>query len=144
LAAAIDKAAADEGTTFSGWLAEAWRGGGRRASLSRMLAMCEVEPMSEDQARRVGVLAGKARHDDIVDIAVVEGAVRRRDAVVTSDDEHIRLVAAAAGADCALRAFDRRANGDRGVTPAERPQFHLPNSDLCVKVTTPPNPEVST
>ena len=54
--------------------------------------------MSEDQARRVGVLAGKARHDDIVDVTVVEGAVRRRDAVVTSNDEHIRTIAAAAGA----------------------------------------------
>jgi len=79
-------------------LAEAWRGGGRQASLSRLLAMCEVEPMSEDQARRVGVLAGKAAHDDIVDVTVVEGAARRRDAIVTSNDTHIRAIAEAAGA----------------------------------------------
>jgi hypothetical protein len=79
-------------------LAEAWRGGGRQAGLSRLLAMCEVEPMSEDQARRVGVLAGKAAHDDIVDVTVVEGAARRRDAVVTSNDAHIRAIAQAAGA----------------------------------------------
>ena len=79
-------------------LAEAWRGGGRQASLSRLLAMCEVEPMSEDQARRVGVLAGRSAHDDIVDVAVVEGAARRRDAVVTSNDAHIRAIAEAAGA----------------------------------------------
>jgi hypothetical protein len=79
-------------------LAEAWRGGGRQASLSRLLAMCEVEPMSEDQARRVGVLAGRSAHDDIVDVAVVEGAARRRDAVVTSNDAHIRAIAKAAGA----------------------------------------------
>jgi len=79
-------------------LAEAWRGGGRQASLSRLLAMCEVEDMSERQARRVGVLAGKAAHDDIVDVTVVEGAARRRDAVVTSNDEHIRTIARAAGA----------------------------------------------
>jgi len=68
---------------------------------SRLLAMCEVEPMSEDQARRVGVLAGKSAHDDIADIAditVVEGAARRRDAVVTSNDAHIRAIAEAAGA----------------------------------------------
>jgi hypothetical protein len=78
-------------------LAEAWRGGGRQASLSRLLAMCEVESMSEDQARRVGVLAGRSAHDDIVDVAVVEGAVRRRDAVVTSNDAHIRAIAEAAG-----------------------------------------------
>ncbi len=79
-------------------LAEAWRGGGRQASLSRLLAMCEVETMSEEQARRVGVLAGKAAHDDVVDVTVVAGAVRRRDAVVTSNDDHIRSVANAVGA----------------------------------------------
>jgi len=58
-------------------LAQAWRGGSRQASLSRLLAMCEVEPLSERQARDVGVLAGKAGHDDIVDVTVVEGAIRR-------------------------------------------------------------------
>ena len=79
-------------------LAEAWRGGGRQASLSRLLAMCEVEAMSQEQARRVGVLAGKAGHDDVVDVTVVEGAARRRDAVVTSNDDHIRLIASATGA----------------------------------------------
>lgn len=77
-------------------LAEAWRGGGRQASLSRLLALCEVEPMSEDQARAVGVLAGKSSHADVVDVTVVEGAARRRDAVVTSNDAHIRRIAEAA------------------------------------------------
>lgn len=77
-------------------LAEAWRGGARQASLSRLLAMCDTEPMSEEQARHVGVLAGKAAHDDIVDVTVVEGAIRRRDAVVTADEEHLRRAADAA------------------------------------------------
>ena len=79
-------------------LAEAWRGGGRQASLSRLLAMCEIEAMSQDQARSVGVLAGKAAHDDIVDVTVVEGAARRGDAIVTSNDAHIRTITEAAGA----------------------------------------------
>jgi hypothetical protein len=74
-------------------LAEAWRGGARQAGLSRLLVMCDVEPMSEDQARRVGVLAGKAAHDDVVDVTVVEGAIRRNDAVVTSDETHILRIA---------------------------------------------------
>lgn len=78
-------------------LAEAWRGGSRQASLSRLLAMCDVEPLSERQARDVGVLAGEAGHDDIVDVTVVEGAVRRRHAIVTSNEEHIRRIANAAG-----------------------------------------------
>jgi len=77
-------------------LAEAWRGGARQAALSRLLAMCDVEPMSEEQARQVGVFAGKAAHDDIVDVTVVEGAIRRHDAVVTSDEHHIRSVVDAA------------------------------------------------
>ena len=78
-------------------LAEAWRGGARQASLSRFLALCEVAPLSEDQARRVGVLAGKASDDDIVHVTVVEGAARRGDAVVTSNERHIRRIAAAGG-----------------------------------------------
>jgi len=55
-----------------------WLGGSLQASLSRLLALCEVEPMSEAQARAVGVLAGKAAHDDIVDVSVVEGAAVAR------------------------------------------------------------------
>lgn len=77
-------------------LTVAWRGGPRQASLVRLLALCVVEPMSDDQARAVGVLAGRAGHDDIVDVTVVEGAVRRRDAVVTSNPGHIAGIASAA------------------------------------------------
>jgi predicted nucleic acid-binding protein len=76
-------------------LAEAWRGGSSQASLARLLAMCDVEALGDRQARDVGALAGKARHDDIVDVTVVEGAIRRRDAVVTSNEEHIRRIAQA-------------------------------------------------
>jgi hypothetical protein len=54
--------------------------------------------MSEELARNVGVLAGKSGHDEIAGVAVVEGAVRRGDAIVTSNITHIRLVADAAGA----------------------------------------------
>jgi hypothetical protein len=78
-------------------LAEAWRGGSRQASLSRLLRMCDTEPMSEELAKNVGVLAGKSGHDDIVDVSVVEGAIRRGDAVVTSNTTHVRKVAEAAG-----------------------------------------------
>jgi predicted nucleic acid-binding protein len=79
-------------------LAQAWRGGARQARLARLLKMCDIEPLSEEQARDVGVLAGKAKHDDVVDVAVVEGAIRRGDAVVTSDAGHVRKIAAAADA----------------------------------------------
>jgi hypothetical protein len=76
-------------------LAQAWRGGPRQASLARLLAMCRVEPMTEHQARAVGVLAGRSGHDDVVDVAVVEGAVRRGDGIVTSDPDDIRRVVGA-------------------------------------------------
>jgi predicted nucleic acid-binding protein len=78
-------------------LAQAWRGGAKQASLSRLMALCDVEPMSEAQARAVGRLASLSRHEDVVDLAVVEGALRRRDAIVTSDPRDIRRIAAALG-----------------------------------------------
>lgn len=74
-------------------VAEAWRGGSRQANLARFLALCTIENMEADQAKAVGVLSGKAAHDDVVDVTVVEGALRRRDAVVTSNPTHIRAIA---------------------------------------------------
>ena len=83
-------------------LAEAWRGGSRQANLARFLALCSLEPLSERHAKAVGVLAGKADHDDIVDVTVVEGAIRRRDAIVTSNRAHIRKIADAVRAKIAI------------------------------------------
>jgi hypothetical protein len=74
-------------------LAEAWRGGSRQASLARFLALCTIEALTEEQAKDVGTLAARADHDDIVDVTVVEGAIRRHDAVVTSNPTHIRKIA---------------------------------------------------
>jgi hypothetical protein len=86
-------------------LAEAWRGGSRQASLSRLLRMCDTEPMTEELARNVGVLAGASGHDDVVDVSVVEGAVRRGDAIVTSNITHIRMVADAVGASLRIESI---------------------------------------
>jgi predicted nucleic acid-binding protein len=74
-------------------IAAAWRRGGRHANLSRFLASCNIEDLTFDQAKAVGVLAGRAAHGDIVDVAVAEGAIRRADAVITSDPAHIRAIA---------------------------------------------------
>lgn len=77
-------------------LAQVWRGGGpRQASLVRLLHTSTVEPLTEAQARRVGVLAVRADHYDIADVAVVEGAARRGDLVVTSDPGDLQQIAAA-------------------------------------------------
>lgn len=73
-------------------LAEAWRGGSRQANLARFLSLCVIENMDADQAKTVGTLAGRASHDDVVDVTVVEGAIRRRDGIVTSDASHMRKI----------------------------------------------------
>jgi hypothetical protein len=53
--------------------------------------------MSADQARHVGELAGRADHDDVVSVSVVEGAVRPYDdAIITPNERHIRKIVAAA------------------------------------------------
>ncbi|HZY06320.1 MAG TPA: hypothetical protein VFE69_01200 [Ilumatobacteraceae bacterium] len=83
-------------------LAAAWRGGSRRANLARFLALCSLEPLSERHAKAVGVLAGKADHDDIVDVTVVEGAIRRHDAIVTSNRTNIRKITDAVRAKIAI------------------------------------------
>ncbi|MGH7881878.1 MAG: hypothetical protein ACREN8_03080 [Candidatus Dormibacteraceae bacterium] len=61
--------------------------------------------MSEEQARQVGVLAGQASFSDVVDVTVVEGARRRQDTIVTSDQEHITHIALAANAQLRIEAI---------------------------------------
>lgn len=82
----------------AGVLAEAWRGGARQTRLVQLLAMCEVEDLTQTQARAVGALAAAARHDDVVDVSVVEGAARRGDGIVTADPRDIGAIARGARA----------------------------------------------
>jgi hypothetical protein len=76
-------------------LAQSWRGGGRQALLARLLAGCDMEALDDGQARAVGSLAARAATTDIVDVCVVEGAIRRHDLVVTSDRDDLQAIAAA-------------------------------------------------
>ena len=78
-------------TVPAGVLAEAWRGGPQHR-MSMLLKGCRVEDLSEEQARRVGVLVAQSGLDDAMDVAVAEGALRRHDAVVTSNRTHIEQV----------------------------------------------------
>jgi predicted nucleic acid-binding protein len=78
-------------------LAQAWRGGSRQALLARLLAGCDVEPLDDEAARRTGELIGRAGTADIVDGFVAEGALRRRDLVISSDAEDLAALATAAG-----------------------------------------------
>jgi hypothetical protein len=77
-------------------VAQSWRGGSRQALLARLLAGCDVETLDDGQARAVGSLAATAATSDIVDACVVEGALRRRDLVVSSDEADLQAIAAAA------------------------------------------------
>lgn len=79
-------------TVPAGVLAEAWRGGPQH-QVSRLLQGCRVESLTEERARAVGVLAKASGLDDTVDLAVIEGAVRRNDAVVTSNRGHLEQAA---------------------------------------------------
>jgi hypothetical protein len=60
--------------------------------------------MSEAQARATGLLARRSRHEDVVDLVVVEGALRRRDAVVTADRKDIARIADALGVALAIES----------------------------------------
>jgi hypothetical protein len=74
-------------------VAQSWRGGGRQALLARLLAGCDVEALDDGQARSVGSLARTAT-TDVVDACVVEGALRRHDLVVSSDEDDLQAIAA--------------------------------------------------
>jgi PIN domain-containing protein len=76
-------------------LAQAWRGGNRQALLARLLTGCEIEDLDRTQARAAGELAARAVTRDIVDACVVEGALRRRDLVISSDPGDLHAIAAA-------------------------------------------------
>lgn len=73
-------------------IAEAWRGGPQHR-LSQLLKGCRTEALSEAQARAVGALSARSGLADVVDVAMVEGALRRGDAVVTSNRSHVEQVA---------------------------------------------------
>ena len=78
-------------------VAQSWRGGSRQALLARLLTGCDIEALDDQQARSVGSLATRAATTDIVDACVVEGAMRRHDLIVSSDEGDLRAIAAAIG-----------------------------------------------
>lgn len=76
-------------------IAQCWRGTARQAQLARLLAGCEIESLDDTKARATGILAGRARTADIVDATVVEGALRRGDLIISSDEDDLAAIAAA-------------------------------------------------
>jgi hypothetical protein len=76
-------------------VAQCWRGTPRQAQLARLLAGCEIESLDGTRARATGTLAGHAGTADIVDATVVEGALRRGDLIISSDQGDLAAIAAA-------------------------------------------------
>ena len=77
--------------TSSAVVAQAWRGGGRQARLSRLLAsdlVTEV-PLDPDAGRRVGVLSAVVGRSDVVDGHVAIIALDRDAVVLTTDPDDI-------------------------------------------------------
>jgi hypothetical protein len=68
----------------------------KQAQLRRLLRGCEVVPLDEAAAHRVGALLAKSRTDDLVDASVVVEAIARDADVVSADAADMkRLVATA-------------------------------------------------
>lgn len=74
-------------------LGQVWRGTARQASLSAMLAGCEISPLDEITARQGGQLCGHAGTADLADAVVVVLARRLGAGVVTSDPDDIARLA---------------------------------------------------
>lgn len=76
-------------------VAQSWRGISRQALLARLLSGCDVEALDDGLARSVGALAARAETADVVGACVVEGALRRRDLIVSCDEGDLQAIASA-------------------------------------------------
>lgn len=77
-------------------VAQAWRGG-RQASLARLLNGCDIEPLTARRARAIGRALAASGGSDVVDAAVVVGALAERRTIVTGDPDDVRRIAEAIG-----------------------------------------------
>lgn len=77
-------------------LVQVWRGSGD-PNLARFLEGCEVEPLEEADARAAGAALGRSGTADVVDACVVVAALRRGDAVATSDRGDLERIATGLG-----------------------------------------------
>ncbi len=78
-------------------VAQVWRDGAVQARLARVLTGSSVVPLTQGDARAVGVLCGRAGTADIVDAHVIVVAVRTGSRVLTSHVADLRRLAEAAG-----------------------------------------------
>jgi hypothetical protein len=74
-------------------LAQVWRGGPRSASLARLVAASEVDPLHEERAKEVGLRLGLRGATDVSDAHVICCASEYRATVATSDPGDIEALA---------------------------------------------------
>jgi hypothetical protein len=77
-------------------LGQAWRGG-PQPQLSRLLAGCQVEELSEERARSAGALLGATDRSDLIDASAVVCALERDDVIFSSDRADIEALLAPSG-----------------------------------------------
>ena len=85
---------AEEVTVPSVVVTEVWRGGPRSARIARLLGACVSHPVSEDLAKRAGQALAAVRGSGAIDAIVMASAAERGDAVLTSDADDLRPLAA--------------------------------------------------
>ena len=82
--------------THGGIVGEVWRDGARQARLARLLPALEVVALDAKLGRRVGVLLGRTRRDDVNDAALVLLA-EDGDFLITSDPDDLEPLSHATG-----------------------------------------------
>jgi hypothetical protein len=82
--------------TSAAVVGQVWRDGRKQANLARVLAGTGIEPLGQDDGRRIGELLARAGSADVVDAHVALLAAPT-DVVLTSDPDDIRALLAARG-----------------------------------------------
>jgi hypothetical protein len=77
----------------------------KQAQLRRFLTGCAVVPLGETEAHDAGRLLGITKTADIVDAVVVTTALRRKAAILTSDQDDIERLVRASGRDVIVVAI---------------------------------------
>lgn len=89
--------------THGGVVGQIWRGGARRAVVSRLLAGVRVIALDEQLGRRAGALLARTSTSDVIDAALVLLA-GDGDEIMTSDPRDLAMLACATGVHVELLA----------------------------------------
>lgn len=93
--ALLDEAADENRSVFvpSVVVAEVWRGGPRGARIARLLTVCRVDPLFDENARRAGEALRHVPRATTIDAIVAATAARLGTSVVTTDPDDLEPLA---------------------------------------------------